>query len=114
MVMGSQFHSLYRQILRLFIWIVYSKQASLAIADQAVISISSLLLSVVIARTAGIELLGGVGFILVLSVFGGMVVTSLISAPAMVLFGSMKNDEGLYRGFLFLASVFIGILLAIA
>ncbi len=93
---------------------VYSKQASLAIVDQAVISIGSFLLSVVIARTAGIELLGSVGFVLVLSVFGGMALTSLVSAPAMVLFGSMKKDEGQYRGFLFLASVLIGFLLAIA
>src|SRR5580704_11406027 len=114
MNVGSQFHSLYLQILRFLAWIVYSKQASLAIADQAVISVSSLLLSVVIARMAGIELLGSVGFILVLSTFGGAALASLVSAPAMVLFGSMKGDEKRYRGFLFVASVSIGVLSAIA
>jgi O-antigen/teichoic acid export membrane protein len=113
-IMGSRFHSLYLQTLRFFTWILYSKQASLAIADQAVISIGSISLSVVIARLAGIELLGRVGFILVLSAFGGTVLASLVSAPAMVLFGSMKNDERRYRGFLFLASILIGFLLAIA
>lgn len=112
--MESQFDSLYLRILKLSKWIVYSKQASLAIADQAVISISSILLSVVIARMAGIELLGTVGFILVLAIFGGTALSSLISAPAMVLFGSMKEDERRYRGFLFLASLVIGFLLAIA
>ena len=85
----------------------------MAIADQAVISIGSILLSVVVARMAGIELLGRVGFILALSVFGGTALASLVSAPAMVLFGSMKADERRYRGFLFLASVSIGLLLAI-
>jgi len=111
--MGSRFHSLYFQTLRFFTWILYSKQASLAIADQAVISIGSILLSVVIARMAGIELLGSAGFILVLSAFGGAALASLVSAPAMVLFGSMKNDERRYRGFLFLTSVLIGVVLAI-
>ena len=111
--MGSRFQSLYFQTLRFFTWILYSRQASLAIADQAVISIGSILLSVVIARMAGIELLGSVGFILVLSAFGGAALASLVSAPAMVLFGSMKNDERRYRGFLFLISVLIGVVLAI-
>jgi O-antigen/teichoic acid export membrane protein len=111
-IMRRQFHSLYPQVLRFFTWILYSKQASLAIADQAVISLSSLLLSVVIARMAGIDLLGSVAFILVLSVFGGTALASLVSAPAMVLFGSMKDDERRYRGFLFLASVSIGTLSA--
>lgn len=112
--MGSHFDSLCFRILGLSTWIAFSKQASLAIADQAVISISSIFLSAVIARIAGIELLGGVGFILVLTIFGGTALSSLVSSPAMVLFGSMKEDERRYRGFLFLASLVIGFLLAIA
>jgi O-antigen/teichoic acid export membrane protein len=112
--MGNQFHSLYSQISKLLIWILYSKQASLAIADQAVISLGSLCLTVVIARMAGMDLLGGVGFILVLATFAWIPVSSLVSAPAMVLFGSMKEETEIYRGFLILAATLIGLLLAIA
>jgi O-antigen/teichoic acid export membrane protein len=112
-VMGNQLHSLSSQIPRLFSWIMYSKHASLAIVDQAVVSVSSIALTVVVARTAGIDLLGTVGFVLVLSVFGGIPVASLVSAPAMVLFGSMKEEAERYRGFLFLSAALIGLPLAV-
>jgi O-antigen/teichoic acid export membrane protein len=112
-IMGKQFHSLDSQISKLLTWILYSKQASLAISDQAVISAGSLFLTVVIARTSGIELLGSVAFILILAVVGGIPLGSLVSAPAMVLFGSMGKDAERYRGFLLLTAALIGLLMAI-
>ncbi|MFT4115676.1 lipopolysaccharide biosynthesis protein [Bradyrhizobium sp.] len=111
--MEHQYKSRYHELWRIFAWIAYSKQASLAIADQAVISLSSLLLSVVIARIAGLELLGSVGFVLILSVFGGVILASLISSPGMVLFGSMNEDAERYRGFLFLAAIVLGAVSAV-
>ena len=111
--MGNQFHSLHSQTSKLLTWILYSKQASLAIVDQAIISGGSLFLTIVIARTSGIELLGSVGFILVLAVVGGIPLGSLVSAPAMVLFRSMEKDAERYRGFLLLAALVIGLLMAI-
>ncbi len=105
--------SFYSDVSRVFSWLVYSKHGSFAIADQAVISIGSFALSVVIARKAGVDVLGSFAFVLVLSTFGGTVSNSLINAPAMVLFAFMEKDEEEYRGLLFAASVAIGIVLAV-
>jgi O-antigen/teichoic acid export membrane protein len=112
-IMGNRFHSLYFQVSKLLTWVLYSKQASLAIVDQAVISAASLFLSIVIARTSGIELLGSVGFVQVLALISGIPLGSLVSAPAMVLFASMEKDAERYRGFLLSAAVAIGVLMAI-
>jgi O-antigen/teichoic acid export membrane protein len=115
MIMLNRLRSPYSEIARIFSWLVYSKHASFAIADQAVISIGSFVLTIVIARKGGMDVLGAFSLILVLSTFGGTVTNSVVNAPAMVLFAlRQKNeDEEKYRGFLFAASVVLGAILAI-
>jgi O-antigen/teichoic acid export membrane protein len=106
--MFDPLQSLKAEIGRALSWLIFSKQASLSLADQATVSISSFLLTAIIARTGGLDLLGNFSFIAILAVFGATISGSLINAPAMVLFASGKDDESKYRGFLCVASVVVG------
>jgi O-antigen/teichoic acid export membrane protein len=111
--MPNQTRAVYGKIARIFSWLVYSHQASLAIADQAIVSIGNFVLTVVIVRMAGVDTLGGFAIITVLSTFGATVSSSLIDSPAMVLFAFMEKQEEYYRGFVIASSVAMGVALSI-
>ena len=104
---------LYSKISQFLSWTLFSKQASLAISDQLIISLSGFLLTVVLTRNTSVEVFGRYSFIFVLSIFSGVILASLVTAPAMVLFASLGRYDKHYRGFLVVASVIIGFFLAI-